>query len=178
LFTVNYLPGLGPQYAKHFAELADVLQDWSNGATPPLLKREKRSPSLTSLESRAIANIILAVEAIRASHVSLSDFQKDIGDNSEAISEVLREFKPLKQWVNERSMASNAEEKIEEWQRDFSRKSNPRGVGANEAATELLTAGRQKINEYAIKNDIGALHEIARRCAKWAISDATGMGVG
>jgi hypothetical protein len=164
LFTVNYLPGLGPQYAKHFAELADVLQDWSNGATPPLLKREKRSPSLTSLESRAIANIILAVEAIRASHVSLSDFQKDIGDNSEAISEVLREFKPLKQWVNERSMASNAEEKIEEWQRDFS--------------TELLTAGRQKINEYAIKNDIGALHEIARRCAKWAISDATGMGVG
>jgi hypothetical protein len=131
---------------------------------PPLLKREKRSPSLTSLESRAIANIILAVEAIRASHVSLSDFQKDIGDNSEAISEVLREFKPLKQWVNERSMASNAEEKIEEWQRDFS--------------TELLTAGRQKINEYAIKNDIGALHEIARRCAKWAISDATGMGVG
>jgi hypothetical protein len=173
---IQGFPNLGPSYANHFDEIASALKDWNKGANPRLLDRQKGiSTPLTSLESRASVDIILAVEALKASGVSLSDRYKSI-DISRAISEVLGEFKVLKEWVDKKSGVEVATaDTILNWRKELSRKAGRKGIAANDEATELLAAGRDFIKS---KNgNIKALRDFARQCAKRAERNALSMGV-
>jgi hypothetical protein len=173
---IHGLPHLGPSYANHFAELASALNDWNKGANPSVLKREKGiSTPLGSLESRAIANLILAIEALVASRVSWSDRYRRI-NTSDAIGEILRKFTRLKGWVDNISgLDIEAKTTIQNWRREFSRQNDKKGVAANDEAIELLTIGRDLIKS---KNgDIEELHKLARQRAQAAERDALRLGV-
>jgi hypothetical protein len=165
---------LGPSYGNHLAELASALNDWNKGANPWLLERKKRrSTPLTSLESRAAVNTILAAEALAASGVSLSDRFRSI-NITEAISEILWEYKNLKQWVDQKS-DSDAAMTIRNWQKEFSRKAGRKGVAGNDEANELLKEGRSYI--YAHNGNIEELQKFARQRAGAAERDALHLGV-
>jgi hypothetical protein len=175
-FIANF-PGLGSRYANHFAELAEVLKEWGAGANPRLMQRTGGKPLLSSLESRAIANIILAVEAVVCSRVSLSDHHRSIDDHATASADVLNKFKMLKNWVDAHGrQTSQATKKIENWLRDFSRKADPRGAATNILAKDLISVGREHI--LSLRGNRDALHDFARASARRAIRNAVDLGVG
>jgi hypothetical protein len=170
-------PNLGPTYANHFAELGTALKDWNKGANPRLFDRQKGSSTpLPTLESRARVNIVLAIEALTASGISLSDRNRSIDDMSGAISEFLSKFPTLKNWVKTRSRTNASEaDIIRNWQGELSRKGDRKGVAANDEANDLLDVGRSFIESR--NGNIQALHDFARQRAKWAEREASGLGV-
>jgi hypothetical protein len=173
---IQKFPHLGPSYSNHFDELASALKDWNKGANPWLLDRQKGiSTPLTSLESRASVNIILAVEALVTSKVSLSKNPYKNIDASVAISEGLGKFEGLKKWVDNRSRNASGVDTIRNWQKEFSRKADRKGVAANDEANELLEMGRPYIK--SLKGNIEGLHDFALQRARWAERDSLNLGV-
>jgi hypothetical protein len=190
---VSQLPGLGPRYGNHLAELASALKDRSEGRGAPLFD-VKRTAELSSQEVRARANVVLAVEAIKKAGRSFHDEYFKINSFEAAAKELLREFKALKKkWI------SKDEATIKQWRTQFSRSARQ-----EDEATELLRATRayiltitkierlagQGCGRDAIERQLGcrsaviqtvleqnavaprgALLQVARRCGKAALNN-------
>jgi hypothetical protein len=167
---VNELPVLGPVYANHFNELASALKDWREGRLPDLFDiQTKRKATISSLQSRARANVVLAVEALMRSGTSFTDKHRSIKTENDAAKEIIREFEQLEKALGSASARENTEfsSVIANWRTEFSR----RARSQNDEAMELLEVGRDYIVH--LGGDCVALHKFARQRALAADRDAT-----